>query len=262
MLGRRVNIGTQFMACHLRRTVFRVDGRPLDGQHPLGGKRPHPRYPLVHSLRGHPNEIGQFGLAAHRIACSLNRVHGREVKAMLNLSQALPKWQAWGDYQAVLTNAADLAKKFNEAVEEKGLKDAAIAKACGVTVQAVAGWHKTGRIHKRHLRTLAEITGRPTSWWLGGESDGSDLKPREEILLLLFRGLFSHQQLEVIQKLRAAFDANQFARKEMGVKELKGVSNEAVRVAFKDVPQPKEQRKPSKKASGRNLGDAMGDFLE
>jgi len=41
-----------------------------------------------------------------------------------------------------------------------------IAKACGASKQAVQGWIKTGRIDKKHLPKLAELTKLPLEWWL------------------------------------------------------------------------------------------------
>lgn len=43
----------------------------------------------------------------------------------------------------------------------------ALAEACGVTDQAVNGWRKTGRVAKRHLGTIAKLTGRPLEYFLG-----------------------------------------------------------------------------------------------
>ena len=88
---------------------------------------------------------------------------------------------------------------------------------------------------------------------------------REEIMLLLFRELSAHQQREQITYLRALFDANRISLSHLMGGLLKTVSNEDVRAAFKDVPAPGQKsavkRKPPKKP-GRDLGDAMGDYLD
>lgn len=47
-----------------------------------------------------------------------------------------------------------------------GIKQSDIAAHCGVTKQAVQSWKNTGRIDKRHLAGLAEVTKRPLGWWL------------------------------------------------------------------------------------------------
>lgn len=93
---------------------------------------------------------------------------------MLNYSQALPKVPVGVQHQAMLTDAADLAKKFAEAVDAAKLTPSVIAKACGVTPQAVTGWRETGRIHKKHLGKLAELTGRPLEWWLGSSPESGN----------------------------------------------------------------------------------------
>lgn len=46
---------------------------------------------------------------------------------------------------------------------------AALAKACGVTDQAVNGWRKTGRIAKRHIPKIAELTGKPLEYFLNAD---------------------------------------------------------------------------------------------
>jgi hypothetical protein len=48
---------------------------------------------------------------------------------------------------------------------------AALADACHVTAQAVNGWRKTGRVAKRHLGTIAKLTGRPLEYFLGESAD-------------------------------------------------------------------------------------------
>lgn len=118
-----------------------------------------------------------------------------------------------------------------------------VAKALGVTVQELVAGSATPSV--------------------AAEPGAKYMLPREEILLLLFRGLFSHQQREYITEMRALFDANQVTRKELGQAPLKGVSNEAVRAAFKDVP-PAPKRPAGKKRGnpGRDPSAAMGDYPE
>lgn len=42
-----------------------------------------------------------------------------------------------------------------------------VAEACGVTVQALTGWEKTGRVDKRHLPTIAKMSGKSLDWLMG-----------------------------------------------------------------------------------------------
>lgn len=51
------------------------------------------------------------------------------------------------------------------------VKAAAIARACSVKPQAVSGWTRTGRIDKKHLATLASMTGTTLDWWMDGRID-------------------------------------------------------------------------------------------
>jgi len=66
-----------------------------------------------------------------------------------------------------------MAQKLGEAMADPPLKQSDVATACGVSKQAVQGWLKTGRFDKKHLPTLARVTGRPLGWWLDAESDGA-----------------------------------------------------------------------------------------
>lgn len=45
-----------------------------------------------------------------------------------------------------------------------------VARACGVTPQAVSGWKKNGRVAKRHLETLAGLTGKDLSYFLSPDA--------------------------------------------------------------------------------------------
>lgn len=90
----------------------------------------------------------------------------------------------------------------------------------------------------------------------------SAISAKEEMLLLLFRGISAHQQRELILEMQAMVEANTVIRRRLKGKRLHAVSNEAVRAAFRDVPQPKRAAtKPSKK-KGRDPGAAMGDYLD
>lgn len=101
------------------------------------------------------------------------------------------------------------------------------------------------------------------------EEPAADYKahdPKEEIALILFRGLVELQQRELITEMRALFDANQLIRQQMGGKPLRGVSNQDVERAFGSVPAPtkKPHRTHGKKHNGgpRDSSAAMGDYLD
>ena len=106
---------------------------------------------------------------------------------------------------AMLNNSAErarllLADRFNAAFPKGGsLSDADIGAACGVTKAAPGGWRHTGRIAKRHLPVLAELSGKPLAWWLTGEipaacAASADLTAEEVKCLTAFRGLPEHRR--------------------------------------------------------------------
>lgn len=144
-----------------------------------------------------------------------------------------------------------------------------MSKAAGRTTPfsgEVVRLYEEGTNHpsKDARRALALAFGREEPYIeFGGYSKKAQSEDRakdakEEILLYLYRGLFTLQQARLIQNLRALFDANQITRKELGQTPLRGVSDQDVVRAFGKTPPPKGSRKKTK----RELGDAMGDFLD
>jgi phage repressor protein C with HTH and peptisase S24 domain len=72
------------------------------------------------------------------------------------------------DNQAMLDNSA-MAAAIRSAIEESDLTQKGIADAFGVTEQAVSGWLRTGKVDKRKLPRLAQLTGKPLSHFGMGE---------------------------------------------------------------------------------------------
>jgi hypothetical protein len=62
----------------------------------------------------------------------------------------------------------ELARRFSDAMQEADLGLTDVAKACGVTPQAIYDWRLTGRIGKQHLVTIARITKKPLEYFLVG----------------------------------------------------------------------------------------------
>jgi hypothetical protein len=52
-----------------------------------------------------------------------------------------------------------LAANIVQAMLDAKLSQGRVAEACGVTVQAVNGWRKTGKIARKHFPTLSRLTG-------------------------------------------------------------------------------------------------------
>lgn len=103
----------------------------------------------------------------------------------------------------MLTTSQQMAIKLKEAISIAKVTQTQVATACGVTKQAVQGWVKTGRFDKKHLPTLAAITGKPLEWWLDIASDNAAATEEEKILAALqdWRMQASQKSREVIDQL-------------------------------------------------------------
>lgn len=75
---------------------------------------------------------------------------------------------SYSDNKAML-DAKKLAGRIREAMDghQPPITGSAVSEACGVTPQAVSGWRKNGRVHKKHLVNLAQLTGRSLDYFLG-----------------------------------------------------------------------------------------------
>ncbi|CAH0175101.1 LexA family transcriptional regulator [Stenotrophomonas lactitubi] len=69
----------------------------------------------------------------------------------------------------MLDNSA-MAAAIRSAIEESNLTQKGIADSFGVTEQAVSGWLRTGKVDKRKLPKLAQLTGKPLSHFGMGEA--------------------------------------------------------------------------------------------
>ncbi|HGM6769878.1 TPA: S24 family peptidase [Stenotrophomonas maltophilia] len=69
----------------------------------------------------------------------------------------------------MLDNTA-MAAAIRSAIEESPLTQKGVADAFGVTEQAVSGWLRTGKVDKRKLPKLAQLTGKPLSHFGMGEA--------------------------------------------------------------------------------------------
>lgn len=70
------------------------------------------------------------------------------------------------DDQAMLEWRMQLAMRLRVAMEAIDMRPADLARAMVVSPQAVDGWLRTGRIHKRHLQPLAAALGQPIGYFL------------------------------------------------------------------------------------------------
>lgn len=170
--------------------------------------------------------------------------------------------------QARLVVMESIHKRIKRLREAKGLSQEALARIVGVRYQSVQEWERengTAPSRKRQPAvakalgvSVAEMMSATTAAEGPAASNPAAVAKdgKEEILLHLYRGLFSLQQAKLIQSLRALFDANQITRKELGQKPLRGVSDADVERAFGKIP---PLRRPPKKA---RRSDPMDDFLD
>ncbi len=62
----------------------------------------------------------------------------------------------------------DLADRLRDALDEAGVSQADLARACDVTDQAVHDWLKTGRVGKQHFVTICHLTKKDFSYFFVG----------------------------------------------------------------------------------------------
>lgn len=122
----------------------------------------------------------------------------------------------------MLNDAQQIAAKFNEAFPQKKGEhsDQEIATACGVTKQAVNGWRATGRIAKKHIGKLAELSNRPLDFWLPNSdgsttSDSGQLTPTEQKLITGFRAASDADRETLLWLANRALSSRRDAPKDM-----------------------------------------------
>lgn len=68
-------------------------------------------------------------------------------------------------HEKELNGDAELAEKLKMALNSRGMKKN-VADACGISQQAVSAWFKTGRISKRNLSIVAQLTGHDFQYFM------------------------------------------------------------------------------------------------
>lgn len=71
------------------------------------------------------------------------------------------------DNQGVL-DSEEMGRRIKRAMDEAEppVSGSDLAAACKVSPQAVSGWRRTGRVQKRHLPTIARMTGKSVEYFL------------------------------------------------------------------------------------------------
>jgi len=144
----------------------------------------------------------------------LNHCFTAHVKHCLNHARArdnppMPHTKKGG---GIPSGAPLLAQKITQAMDNHDPKITLteMAKACGVTVQAVHGWRTNGRISKPKLRILAGVTGRGLDYFM------SD-RPLQR------NGELTHQ--DAFETVKSAWDTAPQDQKEILLGVAKGILN-------------------------------------
>jgi phage repressor protein C with HTH and peptisase S24 domain len=138
--------------------------------------------PLADSLGADAEFSGECGLTAlELIDCGFD-VHTRSLKHRFrkHKHRFLPFVGQLSDYKAMLDNET-MAKRVREAIERSGHTQESIATAFGVTEQAVSGWVRTGKIDKRKLPRLAELTGVALGTFMSGATTSTSALSGDDV---------------------------------------------------------------------------------
>lgn len=65
-----------------------------------------------------------------------------------------------------MLDAKEMARRLNEVMEARNIRNVDLAHHCGVSQQAVYNWRKDGRIATRHLMPIAEYLNVPVTFFL------------------------------------------------------------------------------------------------
>lgn len=76
---------------------------------------------------------------------------------------------------AAMLDAKELARRLRVAMDtaKPPVSSAKLAEECDVTPQAIHGWRLNGRVHKKHIPKIAELTGRPPIYFLAKNPDSA-----------------------------------------------------------------------------------------
>lgn len=142
--------------------------------------------------------------------------------------------------------AETLAGKFRSAkLHRPHITGQTIARACGVTAQAVSGWPKTGRIDKRHLQTLALLFDIPVAWWIDGQANtpipaSVDASTRRSSAINAQESLAFYSNDATVNRLVAAFGQLTTADQERYLSEIEelGARTHAIFLELKSRNSP------------------------
>lgn len=98
---------------------------------------------------------------------------------------------------------AALSKNFADALKESGAAPKLIAEKCEVSEQAVSNWKRTGKIARRYLPKIAELTG----WSVAKLLTGTDaVQPKPPALSVNASEPVTSWEREILEDLRVLID--------------------------------------------------------
>lgn len=220
------------------------------------------------------DELGDRGLrkpCALQIRDDVFPIHPLSIAVAMRSSIA-PAMQG----RLITVAMSGFGERVRKRREDLGMTQPELARASGIKQPTISNIERGRNKGSQHIVELAAALKVRPQWLNTGvgpkeigkgevppavNDDTTARDAREEILLLLYCGLFSLQQERLIVGLRAMFEANQFTRKELGQKTLVGVSDDQVRKAYGDAPFHRMKR-IERKSARRDPGTAMDDFFE
>lgn len=113
-----------------------------------------------------------------------------------------------------------LGKRIDHAITESGTSPASVAKACGITVQAVYAWMRdeVKNLQAENLFAVADITGFEARWI--GTGEGPEKAPpggsREKRLVEVYRNLDERGKTAVfrVAEAESAYVTSDFVKHE------------------------------------------------
>ncbi|ADE14144.1 CI repressor [Nitrosococcus halophilus Nc 4] len=109
----------------------------------------------------------------------------------------------------------DVAKRLRQAMDETGVSNAKLATNLDMSLQAIGGWLKTGKIARDRLPGIRAALGISIDWLLTGQGSmrlsdtESLLTPQQREVLNLFESLTDRQQKDFLESMREAKRKNE-----------------------------------------------------
>lgn len=135
----------------------------------------------------------------------------------------------------------------------------AVAKSLGYSKQTVDRWFGPGEPKPAQIFSIAELWKVSPRWLATGAgpmvpttADEAHAKDaREEMILLLFRGLTPEQQRELVLEINALVAGNREVQKRFLNKPLRTFGNQDVEAAFGKVPAPAQAKRDKQPQRGK-----------